>query len=161
MKCSFCGTEMPDDSAFCPECGRSVKDTSETVIDSGESVNTGSEQTVINTVNTYEPSQVINSESDNVVVDPQKDKTMAIVGYITWIGFIIAMVSDSKNSTFTKFHLNQSLILNIASLVCTFIPVVGGILALVVFVFWIMAIVSAVNGEMKSLPLIENVKIIK
>ncbi len=80
---------------------------------------------------------------------------------MTWIGFIIAMVSDSKNSTFTKFHLNQALILNIASIVCPFIPLVGALLGIAVFVFWIMALISAVNGEMKSLPLIENIKIIQ
>jgi uncharacterized membrane protein len=140
MKCNFCGKEIPDDSAFCPECGKSLNPIP------------GFK---------YDPSQMTEPDPDFVVVDPQKDKNMAIVAYITWIGFIIAMVSDSKNSTFTKFHLNQALILNIASIVCPFIPLVGALLGIAVFVFWIMALISAVNGEMKSLPLIENIKIIQ
>lgn len=140
MKCNFCGNEIPDDSAFCPECGKQLNSVPKF---------------------NYDPSQVTNPEQDFVVVDLQKDKTMAIVGYITWIGFIIAMVSDSKNSTFTKFHLNQALILNIASIVCPIIPLVGVLLGIAVFVFWIMAVISAANGQMKPLPLIENIKIIK
>ena len=132
MKCNFCGNEIPDDSAFCPECGKQL-----------------------NSVPgfKYDPSQVTDTDSEFDVVD--------IVAYITWIGFIIAMVSDSKNSTFTKFHLNQALILNIASIVAPFIPLVGVLIGIAVFVFWIMAIISAANGQMKSLPLIENIKIIK
>ncbi len=143
MKCRFCGAEIPNDSAFCEECGRSLTDSDQqtniVVSDSGYSDNT-----------------------EVIVVDPEKDKTMAIVGYITWIGFIIAFMSDSKNSTFTKFHLNQSLIIKIVITICAlFIPLIGEIIILVFVVFWVMGIVSATRGEMKALPLIGNLKLIK
>lgn len=143
MKCRFCGAEIPNDSAFCEECGRSLTDsdqqTNMVVSDFGYSDNT-----------------------EVIVVDPEKDKTMAIVGYITWIGFIIAFMSDSKNSTFTKFHLNQSLIIKIVITICAlFIPLIGEIIILVFVVFWVMGIVSATRGEMKALPLIGNLKLIK
>ncbi len=40
-------------------------------------------------------------------------------------------------------------------------PKVGGVLGVVVFVFWIMSVVAAYQGEMKSLPVIGDIKIIK
>lgn len=143
MKCRFCGAEIPNDSAFCEECGRSLTDsdqqTNMVVSGSGYSDNT-----------------------EDIVVDPEKDKTMAIVAYITWIGFIISFQSDSKNSTFTKFHLNQSLIINIVITICVlFVPLIGSLIILAFVVFWVMGIVSAIHGEMKALPLIGNLKLIK
>ena len=143
MKCRFCGAEIPNDSTFCEECGRSLTDsdqqTNMVVSGSGYSDNT-----------------------EDIVVDPEKDKTMAIAAYITWIGFIISFQSDSKNSTFTKFHLNQSLIINIVITICVlFVPLIGSLIILVFVVFWVMGIVSAIHGEMKPLPLIGNLKLIK
>ena len=98
---------------------------------------------------------------DFVVVDKQRDKSMAIVAYFTWIGFVIALVSESKNSTFTKFHLNQSLVLHIASIAVSMIPKVGSALSAVVFVFWILGFISACQGEMKALPVISDIQLIK
>ena len=145
MKCKFCGNEIPIGSKFCQECGKSL-----------EEVQT-EEFTASNDGHTYSDY----STEEFVVVDAQKDKSMAIVAYFTWIGFIIAMVSESKNSTLTKFHLNQALVLHIASIVAGMIPRVGGAFGVVVFVFWILSLVSACQGEMKSLPVISDIKLIK
>lgn len=41
--------------------------------------------------------------------DAEKNKVMAIVGYILPILFFIPLVSDAKNSPFAKFHANQQL----------------------------------------------------
>lgn len=42
-------------------------------------------------------------------------KTTDIVAYLTWIGFIIALVSGDKENS--KFHLNQALVLNLFALI--------------------------------------------
>ena len=66
-----------------------------------------------------------------------------------------------------KFHLNQALVVNLASIVCGilgYIPVVnlvGGILGIVVFVFWVMGLIAAIREEEKPLPVIGNIRIIQ
>lgn len=102
--------------------------------------------------------------------DAEKNKVMAIVGYILPILFFIPLVSDAKNSPFAKFHANQQLNLLLAAIavniVGTIIPILGwfiilplGSLALIVFA--IMGIINAAKGEMKKLPLIGGFQIIK
>lgn len=100
-------------------------------------------------------------------------KTTGIVAYITWVGLLIAFLAGDKEGA--KFHINQSLVLVICGIgigvvagIAAFIPVVGWILSslcgvaeVVLFVFTIMGIVSAVNGEEKPLPIVGNWKIIK
>ena len=100
-------------------------------------------------------------------------KTTGIVAYLTWIGLLIAFLAGDKEGA--KFHLNQSLVLVIASVACSllatigaFIPFIGwlisavaGLASIAVIVFIIMGIVSAVNGEEKPLPIIGGIKILK
>ena len=41
--------------------------------------------------------------------DVEKNKALAIVGYIIPILFFIPLVTDAKNSPYAKFHANQQL----------------------------------------------------
>src|SRR5690625_1159366 len=64
--------------------------------------------------------------------DIEKNKTWALISYLTVIGLIIALVSDGKDSPYVKFHINQSLILVISGIitaVIAMIPILGWILA--------------------------------
>lgn len=100
--------------------------------------------------------------------DIEKNKTMAILAYFI---FFLPLITDAKDSTFAKFHANQSLLLviffvagSIISGILTFV-LIGFLLWAVVyiggFVFWIMGILAASNGEMKRLPIIGNFDLIK
>lgn len=68
-------------------------------------------------------------------------KTTGIVSYITLIGWLIAFCAGDKEGA--KFHLNQSLVLYLASLINSIIisriPICGwavsGILSIVFFIF--------------------------
>jgi uncharacterized membrane protein len=103
--------------------------------------------------------------------DAEKNKVMAIVGYILPILFFVPLLSEeSKKSPFAKFHANQQLNLLLAAIavniVGTIIPVLGwfiilplGSLALIVFM--IMGIINGAKGEMKKLPLIGGFQLIK
>lgn len=100
--------------------------------------------------------------------DIEKNKTWAIVSYLTVIGLIIALVSDGKDSPFVKFHINQSLILIIGaviSVVIAMIPILGLILSpllsLAILIFVIIGIVNAAGGQVKRLPLIGDFDLIK
>lgn len=93
-------------------------------------------------------------------------KTTGIVSYITLIGWLIAFCAGDKEGA--KFHLNQSLVLYLASLINSIIisriPICGwavsGILSIVFFIFWIMGLVYACKDEEKELPLLGSIKIL-
>jgi len=95
-------------------------------------------------------------------VAASEDKTVAIIGYLTGLGLLIATILHGKNPTaFGAFHLRQMLGLMAtvgAAGIVAIIPVLGwiawGIIALGAFVFWIMAFISAINGEKKPLPIV-------
>lgn len=100
----------------------------------------------------------------------EKNKGMAIVA---WFIFFVPLLTEAKDSKFVRFHVNQSLIYVIASVAVT---VLGFILSVVtlgfgailmpfvwigLIVFWIIGLMSAINGEMKRLPLIGKFDLIK
>ena len=82
-------------------------------------------------------------------------KTIAILSYITIIGWVIALVmNNEKKSKLGSFHIRQSLLLILISVVVSWIPVVNWVIGIVLFIFWIMALMSAINKEEKKLPII-------
>lgn len=89
---------------------------------------------------------------------------IALISYITWVGFIIALVMGDRSDRFIMHHLNQALVLNIASIVggvLAVIPLLGSmaasIVSLAVFVLDVMGIISAYRGSTDPLPLIGNI----
>ena len=103
-------------------------------------------------------------------IPPQvtEDRTVAILAYITLIGFIIAIViHSSKKTALGAYHLRQCLGLFVAAVTFGFavmalaiIPVFGaliGFLALPVggiafIALWIMGLIAAANGQQKPIP---------
>ena len=84
-----------------------------------------------------------------------QSKTVAIVSYITLIGWIIALIlNQSKKTELGSFHIRQTLLIYIAWFIFWWIPVIGWLLILVLFVFWIMGLVYAIQGQQKEVPLI-------
>ena len=93
-------------------------------------------------------------------------KVTSIVGYISWIGWLIAFFAGDREGA--QFHLNSALVvllLPIASAVLAIIPILGWIAAFVIntyaFVMWIMGLINAIKQEEKPLPLIGKITIIK
>ena len=82
------------------------------------------------------------------------DKTVAILSYITIIGFIVAIVLNSNKKTrLGAFHLRQVLGLILTSFLLI-IPFLNILIAVCLFVFWIMGLIAAIQGQMKPVPLI-------
>ncbi len=97
----------------------------------------------------------------------QGSKGLSIVSYITWIGWIIALLARDKSDTLVIRHLNQALILNLATTVATiltringFFAIIGWVIDVAVLVFWIWGIVRAIKGSEEPLPLIGGINII-
>ncbi|PIR73853.1 MAG: hypothetical protein COU40_00420 [Candidatus Moranbacteria bacterium CG10_big_fil_rev_8_21_14_0_10_35_21] len=102
--------------------------------------------------------------------DAEKNKNMAIIGYIIPILFFIPLVTDAKNSPFAKFHAGQQLNLFLAVIVVQvvgiLIPIIGWFLILpigtiAIIVLAIMGLIHASKGETKKLPIIGGFEIIK
>lgn len=101
--------------------------------------------------------------------DVEKNKALAIVGYIIPILFFVPLVTDAKNSPYAKFHANQQLNLLISWVV---VEIIGGIIPVLgwfiilplgtifLLIIMIMGIINAAKGEMKPLPLIGGVKLL-
>lgn len=82
-------------------------------------------------------------------------KTIAIISYITLIGWVIALVlNNEKKSKLASFHIRQSLLLILISVVFSWIPVLNWVIGIILLVFWIMGLISAINGKEKKLPII-------
>ena len=94
------------------------------------------------------------------------DKTVAIVSYLTLIGFIIAIVMhSSKKTKLGAYHLRQSLGLMLASIalafagmILAFIPILGWLVDLALWfgliALWFTGFLAAVKGECKPIALV-------
>jgi uncharacterized membrane protein len=89
---------------------------------------------------------------------------VALISYITWVGFLIAFLMGDRSDRFFTHHLNQAQVLNIASIVggvLSVLPLVGGIatslVSLAVFVLDIMGILSAYRGSTDPLPIVGDI----
>ncbi len=104
--------------------------------------------------------------------DVNSNKALAIVGYILPILFFLPLVMESsKNSPFAKFHANQQLLLLLAVFAIQIVgmitaPILIGVAILILgpiflLVLAILGIIAAANGQMKKLPLIGGITILK
>ena len=88
--------------------------------------------------------------------DGMDGKTIGIIAHLTLIGWIIALVmnSDDKRTELGSFYIRQTLGLMLLGIICGVIPIVGWILAIGVFVLWIISLLGALKGEQKEVPLV-------
>lgn len=98
-------------------------------------------------------------------------KTIAIISYITIIGWIISYIQYGNNkSQLAVFHIRQSLflmlcafIISIVQMLFGFTPYLGRIISMSLslvmlgfLVLWVIALLNAINGEQKPLPIFGN-----
>lgn len=80
---------------------------------------------------------------------------VAILSYITLIGWIIALILHLNDKTsLGGFHVRQALMVMLVGLVLGLIPIINLVAWIVVLIFWIMGLISAIQGKEKELPLI-------
>ncbi len=102
--------------------------------------------------------------------DVEKNKVFAVLAYFGLL--CLLPILAAKDSKYAMFHGNQGLVLLIAEVILgfswvflLFIPVIGWLIGfaawVLILVLAIMGIVSAANGEMKPLPVIGEIKILK
>lgn len=95
--------------------------------------------------------------------EAKEDTTVALLAYITLIGFIIAIIMHgNKKTALGAYHLRQALGLFITGfvggMVLAIIPVVGWMLLplfwLAIIIFAVLGIIAAVGGKQKPLPVL-------
>ncbi len=98
------------------------------------------------------------------------NKILAAISYI-WVLCIVTILC-AKDDAFARYHANQGLVLlilnvvvGVAGVILAFIPIIGtivaGLLGIACFVLMVLGIINALKGEMKPLPFIGGIEIIK
>ncbi|TDS58154.1 DUF4870 domain-containing protein [Myroides indicus] len=97
-----------------------------------------------------------------VTSDSEPNKTIAILAYITLIGWIVAVVmNNEKKDAFASFHIRQMLGIGCTSLVLAalnVIPILGwtayvlGMISL--SILWFSGLINALTGKEKPVPLL-------
>lgn len=162
MFCSQCGQPLIDGAAFCTNCGTKVL-----YQDDGLKEEMEPEQIPVEE-KAPEPEETSAEYEAYQYYAPETSRAAAIVGYITWIGFIVAMVIGDRNDPHTRFHTNQALVLNLAAIICgiiMLIPVIGTIIGVIGYILvvigWFIGIISAASGTMKRAPLFGKINFIR
>ena len=108
----------------------------------------------------------MSNETPPPVSSPAEDRTVAILTYLTIIGFIIAIVIHSgKKTALGSFHLRQGLglivsgiALGVCGVILMFIPILGWLAVLagwiLFFVMWLMGLIAAATGQQKPAPVL-------
>jgi uncharacterized membrane protein len=131
----------------------------------------------------YIPPVVPGAPTQTNIQDAQDNKVMAILAYLLF--FIPLLTGAHKTSPFVKYHTNQGTVLFIAMVawgiiyaivtaiftaillgtgawrLWSVVSMILGLLWFVPAVFCVVGIVNAVQGQMKPLPVIGKISIIK
>lgn len=168
MICNKCGMQNNDDAAFCLNCGESFS--------AQQGQNSQPNQQWQQPYNQQPYGQQIpyRNPYDHTAEFDHKDicdnKVYAMLPYLLgWIGVIVALLASKLNtsgSSYTEFHVRQSLKLTVvnnllmivALVLCwTFIvPVVCVIMWIILWVVKIIGFFSVCSGNAKELPIIRS-----
>ena len=167
--CGKCGTQVQDETKFCPVCGIEVGAVSE----AGAPTATRNDftQKVKNIGNTADTTTEYDANDIN------SNKAMAILAYFGPL--VLIPLLAAKDSKFARFHANQGLLLLITSILygfaysvlsavilaiswrLYFIVTIIGFLSVALTALAIIGIINAAGGKAKELPLIGKFKLIK
>ena len=99
--------------------------------------------------------QLQEHEEENNNGNENTAKVIAVVSYLTLIGWLIAIVIyGSQKSSLVRFHIRQSLGLIITLAILSFIPLIGWLLNIGVIVLWFMGVFYAIKGDEVSIPIL-------
>lgn len=85
----------------------------------------------------------------------ENSKILAGIGYIFWVVALVGLLLDPyKDEPFVKFNAVQAIGLWAAGIVIGWIPVIGWLFAIVVFVFAIIAAINTFQGKYYEVPVL-------
>ena len=84
-------------------------------------------------------------------------RAKAIIAHFTIIGWVISLLLNNNNKEeFTSFYLRQTLLIHVIMMVVSGIPIIGWLIGIVVFAFWLLSLIYALQGGMKVIPFGES-----
>lgn len=156
--CRKCGQEFDDALSECPACRTEKEDLAEKI---KNTLNEGADRTA-------------EFEKDDI----SSSTVMSVLAYVSFLVFIPLFAA--KNSRYTRFHVNQGMVLFICEVVVslvfgvvsallgmiwrplgTVVDILTGLIDVVFIVLSVIGIVHVANGEAKELPLVGSVSIVK
>lgn len=91
----------------------------------------------------------------------------SVLSYITWIGWIIALIFRDKSDQLVRQHLNQALVLNVFSSIASvmsrgggIIGWVGGVIDIMALFFFIWGVIRAFKMSAEPLPLVGEIRVL-
>lgn len=172
--CSSCGGQASDDATVCPVCGNAFGAAPNPQQPQAQPTQNMQQQpqAQMDPNNGAPMAQPNPGQYANPNVNAKPDTLMCILCYLG----ILALVPflSKKEDAFIQFHAKQGLnlfiVCFIASLAVSFIQGLTGLsilglvssaISIFEIVLMIMGIIAATKGEMKVLPLMDQIKIIK
>lgn len=135
MFCPKCGTQIPENDHYCPTCGEPAANANPVPDE-------------------REHTEMFES------ADIERTKLLSALCYVSFF-FIILSLLVEPNSRFLRYHINQSLVICVASFAAALVMIVpiigwiaGTVASVAILVFTVMGIVNALKGRAKDLPLI-------
>ena len=176
--CGNCGTKVEDGVKFCPGCGAAAAPTQAAVQNHGGAVsNQPQVQNNAGTAPVYTAPVVPGAPGQADIKDAQDNKVMAILAYFGPL--VLIPMFAAKDSKFARYHSNQGLVLFIACIIYSiaysivnaivlaiswrlyFITSILGLVSIAFTVWAVLGIINACKGEMKPLPFIGHITILK
>ena len=151
--CANCGTQYDEGVKFCPGCGAATAAPEQPQ----QQAYQAPQQEAYQQPNYQQPNY-----QQPVYAAAPANKTMAMLAVIFPILFFLPLVAGEKTE-FDTFWANQALLLLIMGVVASITAaiIIGVVIGIFQFVVWIMAIIAVCKGEMKPLPLVGKITIIK
>ena len=162
--CGKCGSRIEDNVKFCPACGAPTEIPAPIA---GQQA-----------LPAYMPPVVPGASSKADIRDAQDNKIMAILAYFGPL--VLVPILAAKESRFARYHANQglvllllcvaygiiysiisSVILAISWRLFSVIGILGTVCGLGITVLAIIGIINAAKGEMKPIPVIGNISLLK
>lgn len=154
--CNQCGSPIPDGATHCPSCG------AEATVNTQQAQQT-QQQTQQNTSSYGTSTAPDGSIPRTTPIDPadiNANKGICILCYLGVLIFIPMLTK--KNSLYVRYHAKQGailLVMDIAAAILNSVfssvhlAFIGSLLSLLIFIFSIIGIVNAVQGQAKEVPL--------
>ena len=86
------------------------------------------------------------------------EKILAVLGYVFGIVAVVAIFIDPyKENPFVRLHAVQAIVLWVVGISLGWIPGIGWLVGLVIFVVGIIAAIKAFQGEYYKIPVVYDV----